>query len=93
MEKQPQKALNFLDKDVAFTAMKSIGLSVILYVVWGAYSAQNRQTNDMVKEQNRITNERVDRLESRLQDCQTEKQNEVLNSLIRIENVLINKSL
>jgi len=67
-----------MDKSLILEVAKGGILAVALYILWGAYSQQNE-----------ITNQRVDRLEMRIEDCQGAQRMELTNKLNENTNVLI----
>lgn len=67
-----------MDKQLILEVTKGSVLALALYILWGAYS-----------EQNKLTNKRVDNLEIKIDDCQGSQRQELTNHLNKNTEVLI----
>jgi len=67
-----------MEKNIVLEVAKGGILALALYILWGAYS-----------EQNKLTNDRVSRLEEKIDQCNGEQRIELTKQLNENTNVLI----
>jgi len=80
MSEQTEKNLVSLAKGGSIAGMLAVGL----WVLWGSFSRQNEDMKTYF-------NARIDSLEKRLDDCQTEKETKLHDAIGRIDDYIRSK--
>lgn len=80
MSETTEKNLVSLAKGGSIAGMLAVGL----WILWGAFSSQNN-------EMKHYFNKRIDSLENRLDDCQSEKDNRLHEAIDRIDTYIRKK--